>query len=677
MDPYEKLPDSTLLTNQFKFLLNYWRVRNQFIADMRKALAGLNPIEGPSSAQYVVKVLHTYILASLINEKSSRYLPRPIIQCLPEDPLDDAARAKSTRAEVGLNIAGYEIERRGGGDVYDRAVRDALLLDMGVVRIDRGEAAYWTELVEHDKAWMDYKRDPKTYPKPTKAYSETERTEYKKERGIPISKEYVPLEFFLPYYSGKKLEFSFEMAETTKYSLTTNKLYDNEHGYQALKDMTVGPDGGLDETVTILHYGDDNCHAYYLAGPGPNSGNNKYPKLTPTSVGSRFSGELQCLYAYHHGIERSIYNTYSGRFGGWKTDHNEIERVGKGIMELSQAADEIVSQVLTNVRAKYWPNLNFKMDPELRGFGTGQSHPTAPKVKEGESIVTFVGEEISAIFKAEDDPMVMWIFDTIQTQVGRLAGSAAVFGERAPGVDTGFNQAIQQTQAQSLDNKQEQHLQAGAEEEALITALHVKAIGEPVEMVYVETVKEKRKVTKRVKQATLDPADLTPMPRFSAQVRKQGPMDMLAALRAFQMATDDRGGKGPALSDETAREELLGITAPDVEYFKILIESQKREMIANGFITDKVGDQANVKLAKQGIPEVSPELLQKADPALLAALQQIQPAAEAQGGTDPKLLAGMAEEAGLPPGPVPGDPGLNNRVGEGLEGAIATGASIV
>lgn len=674
---YSKLPNPDLLTNQFKFLLNYWRVRNNFIADMRKHLGGLNDIEGPVSTQYITKVLHTYILASLINEKASRYLPRPIIQCLTDDPLDDEARAKSTRAEEGINIANYEMERRGGGDVYDRAVRDALLLDMGVVRTDRGEAAYWTELVEHDRAWLKYKENPKEYPKPDKAFSEKEREEYKRERGIPLSKEYVPLELFLPYYTGKRLDFSFEIAETSKYSILENPNYRNEVGYEVLKNMTVGPDGGLDETATVLHYVDHNYHAYYLAGPGANSGNNKYPKVSPNTI--RYTGTLQPLYAYEHGINRSIYTTYGGRFGGWKTDRNEIERVGKGIMELSQAADEIVSQVLTNVRAKYWPNLNFKMDPEARGFGTGNSKPEAPKVREGESIVTFVGEEISTIFKPEDDPMVFWIYDTIQTQIGRLGGSATLFGERAPGVDTGFNQAIQQTQAQSLDNKQEQHLQQGAEDEALVTSLHIKKIGEPIELVYVEDEEESGTKTgrKKVKLSKIDPDDLTPMPRFSAQVRKQGPMDMLAALRAFAMATDDRTGKGPALSDETAREEILGITAPDVEYKKILIESQKREMIANGFISDKVGEQANVKLAKIGVPEISPEILQKADPALLAALQQIQPAAEQQGGTDPKLLSGMAEAAGLPPGPIPGDPEMGNRMGEGIEGAIQTGASIV
>jgi hypothetical protein len=312
------------------------------------------------------------------------------------------------------------------------------------------------------------------------------------------------------------------------------------------------------------------------------------------------------------------------------------------------------------------------MDPEARGFGVGNSKPEAPKVKEGESIVTFIGEEIATIFKAEDDPMVMWIFDQIQMQIGKLGGSAVLFGQRAPGVDTGYNQAIQQTQAESLDNKQEQHLQAGAEEEALIISLYAKKIGEPIDMCYIEEEKKTKK--KSVKYAVLDPKDLTPMPRFSAQVRKQRPIDYIAALRAFREATDDRGGKGPALSDETGREELLGMSAPDIEYKKILIESQKRELIANGFISDKIGDQANVKLAKHGTPEISPEILAKADPALLAAIQQIQPAAAEQGGTDPKLLGDMAGQVGLPPGPLPGDAEMGNRVGEAIEGNMMTGA---
>lgn len=670
-DIWGDIPSEDTLTAQFNFLLKYWKNRNLFIRDMRRALGGLNDIEGPKSAQYVVKVLHTYILASIINEKSSRYLPRPVIQVVPDNPLDDESRAKSTRIEQGINVGGYEIERRAGGDCYDRAVRDALLLDMGVQRIVSGHAAYWKDIVQRDTEVASGKASAEVMNKlPPES---EERLLYKQEMGIPINKDYVPLEFFFPFYDGKSMPFSFEIEERSLYNVLNNPLYKNDIGKRTLNGLTLGPDGGLNQTVNIIQFANDNVHAYFLGGPGANTGNNKYPRITPNSV--QLSGKLMPLYAYEHGINRSIYNTYSGRFGGWKTDRNEIERVGKGIMELSQAADEIVSQVLTNVRATYWPSLNFQLDPEKRGFGTGNSKPEPPKIKEGEGIVTFVGEAVAQIFKPEENPMAMWLFDTIQTQIGRLAGSSTLFGERAPGVDTGYNQAIQQTQAESLDNKQEQHLQAGAEEEALIVSLYAKRIGEPIPMVYVDEDKKTKK--KALKYATLDPDDLSPMPRFSAQVRKQRPVDYIAALRAFREATDDRGGKGPALSDDTAREELLSISGPDIEYNKILIESQKRELIANGFITDKVGEQANVKLAKTGTPNISPEILQKADPQLLAAIQQIQPAAAQQGGTDPKLLADTAETVGLPPGPVPGDAEMGNRVGEAIQGNINTGAASI
>lgn len=667
-DIWGDIPSEDTLTAQFNFLLKYWKNRNLFIRDMRRALGGLNDIEGPKSAQYVVKVLHTYILASIINEKSSRYLPRPVIQVVPDNPLDDESRAKSTRIEQGINVGGYEIERRAGGDCYDRAVRDALLLDMGVQRIVSGHAAYWKDIVQRDTEVASGNASAEVMNKlPPES---EERLLYKQEMGIPINKDYVPLEFFFPFYDGKSMPFSFEIEERSLYNVLNNPLYKNDIGQRTLNGLTLGPDGGLNQTVNIIQFANDNVHAYFLGGPGANTGNNKYPRITPNSV--QLSGKLMPLYAYEHGLGRSIYNTYSGRFGGWKTDRNEIERVGKGIMELSQAADEIVSQVLTNVRATYWPSLNFQLDPEKRGFGTGNSKPEPPKIKEGEGIVTFIGEAVAQIFKPEENPMAMWLFDTVQTQIGRLAGSSTLFGERAPGVDTGYNQAIQQTQAESLDNKQEQHLQAGAEEEALIVSLYAKRIGEPIPMVYVDEDKKTKK--KALKYATLDPDDLSPMPRFSAQVRKQRPVDYIAALRAFREATDDRGGKGPALSDDTAREELLSISGPDIEYNKILIESQKRELIANGFITDKVGEQANVKLAKTGTPNISPEVLQKADPQLLAAIQQIQPAAAEQGGTDPSLLAGAAETVGLPPGPLPGDAEQNNRLGEAVQGTINTGA---
>lgn len=667
----ELLPTQTMATSQFKFLMRFWRTRNMFIRDMRNMQSGLNKIEAPSSTMYVVKVLHSYVVAAIMNEKSSRYLPRPIVQTIPDDDLDDEGRAKSTRIERAVNVGGYEVERRAGGDSWDRGVLDSLLLDMGVQRIQRSPNRHWKSIVDHDYAVKSGEKPGKNL-----ALNSPERIAYKKEQGVPIFKEYVPLEYYYPFFDGQDLPFSYELEEKTLWSVLGNPLYKaNEFGEKALSRLTAGPDGGLNQTVNIVQLGNNYCRAYYLAGPAASSGNNKWPKLRPETLS--FTGELQLLYAYEHDLGRSEYNHINGRFGGWYTDKNRIEAVGKGIMELSQAADEILSQVLTNVRARYWPNLNYKMDPEARGFGTGKSKPEAPRIKEGESIVSFIGEEIVPIFSGSDDPMAMWLWDTIQQQISKLAGSQVLYGQRAPGVDTGYNQAIQQTQAESLDNKQEQHIQAGGEEEALIFCLHAKKIGEPLYMHYTETFLDSETKIKRKKgkYIVLEPSDLDPMPRFSARVRKQRPVDYIAALRAAREASDDRGGKGPLLSDDTIREEILAVEGPDIEYQKILIESQKRELIASGTVTNKVAERLNIKVATAGVPEISPEMMGVADPALLAAIMESSPAAAKQGGTDPEVMGMTAERIGSP-GPLPGDAMPENRLGEAVEMTAQTGASI-
>ena len=75
------------------------------------------------------------------------------------------------------------------------------------------------------------------------------------------------------------------------------------------------------------------------------------------TIGLNTIGEPVLLHAYEHNLGQSIYNTIAGRFGGWKSSTNRIEGVAKGLLELNQAADEVFSQVITNVRAKYWPTL--------------------------------------------------------------------------------------------------------------------------------------------------------------------------------------------------------------------------------------------------------------------------------------------------------------------------------
>lgn len=676
------LPDDATVTAQFRYLVQYWLNRNKFIKAARDANAGLNKIEAPVSTQYKVRVLHTYILSALMNEKTSRYSQRPTLQVIPDDDLDDSGREKSTRIERALNIGAYEIERRSDGDVWSRVVEDAHFLDEGVEQILAAPNAFWTDLVAYDSDVPGHKDYPMEEPDDEGSpKAGKKREDYKKLQGVPIYKRYVPLEYFYPKYDGPSLILAFDVEERDVASVRNNPLFKgNADGLKTIASLPkAGTDGGISDKVNIVQMVNNQWHGYYLASP-VSRGNSadKWPKVGPTT--GQYTGNLQLLYAYEHNLGQSLYNCVGGRFGGWKTSHNKIEGVGKGLLELSQAADEIVSQVLTNVRAKYWPNLLAKLDPNLRGYGVGGSTPDAPVIKEGENQVMFIGEDIVPIFEAKEDPMAMWVYDKIQEQVGKLGGSSVLFGGRAPGVDTGYHQALQTTQAESLDEKVEQHISMGAIQEGTIFLLHCKELNERVYMHYAEQVGV---LPKKVgKYVYLDPEDLTPLPRLDAQVRKQRPVDYITALRAATEATDDRNGKGPLLSDDTVRTSILAIEGPDIELQKIQIESQKREVIASGILSAKIGDMINVKLAKNGVPSVSPEMMGKADPSLVAAIKSGQGPAAALGGTSPQLLGQVASQtgvggAGLPPGPAAGDPEEQNRLGEAISGAMATGTASI
>lgn len=677
------LPSDKELTDRFKYLVNYWKNRNSFIKARRDADAGLNKIESPVSTQYTVKVIHTYTLTALMNEKMSRYSQLPTIQVIPDDDLDNEGREKSSRIERAINIGAYEMERISDGDVWNRVIEDAQQLDEGVEKIIASPAAFWTAVVQNDKdGGKDYPMQEDSEGVPT-----GKREEYKKRQGVPIMKHYVPLENFYPQYDGPNLIEGFDVEERSIRSVLNNPLFIGDNpGSKRLNDFSRSvsrSSGGLSAKVMIVQYIDNNYHAYYLAGKTSSNDYSTWPRQG--TLISEFTGELLLLYSYEHGLGESLYNCVGGRYGGWKTSNNRIEGVGKGLLELNQAADEIASQTMTNLRARFWPNLNFKMDPMLRGYGTGGSVPDAPKVKEGEAIVTFTGEEITPIFEGKEEPLAMWLWDTIQGQVGKLGGSSVLFGGRSPGVDTGYHQALQTTQAESLDEKVEQHISAGAIQEATKFLLQCKALGERVWMHYPEQDPLGKRGAKVGKYVYLDPEDLTPLPRMDAQVRKPRPMDYLAALQAAQQASDDRGGKGPLLSDDSIRQDILNIEAPDIEKDKILIESQEREIVASGVLSAKIGERINIKLAKNGTPQVSPEMIQQADPSLLAAIQSGQGPAAAMGGTSPELLGQVATttgsagppaqgaQGGQAPGPAVGNPEPMNRLGEAMQGLQMTG----
>ncbi len=353
--------------------------------------------------------------------------------------------------------------------------------------------------------------------------------------------------------------------------------------------------------------------------------------------------------AYKHNLGRTLYNSVAGRFGGWKGNTNRIEGINKGLMELNQAGDEVFSQVFTNIRNKYWPNLIQTFDPAHRTETSGAA-PKAQNIQEGQNIAMWKGETVEPIFKPVNDDAVPWLFEKIQEQVSRLGGSPVLFGARQPGVETGYHQALQITQSEHLDDKLEQHLAQGAVQRALLVLSHVKAEDQDIPVHHIE----KNSATgRRVgKYLWLRPMDLFPLPRLSASVRKPRPVDFAAAMRTAADASSEREGKGPLMDDDTIRESILNMTAPDEIRFKVLLQKEQNKLIESGVLSDKIAEAMNLKLAQKNVPEMTPEMLASADPAVLQALQGItRNQAAVAGGVSPQVAEGSAgRTTGMPTG---------------------------
>jgi len=584
------LPDDDAIREGLSYAYDFWQPRNKFISDMRDSMEGKNKIEAPTNTSYKIRTLHTYGMASVVNEKAARFSHLPVIQVVPAgDERDD--RAASSELEKALNVATQEMERRSDGDVWSRCVLDAIYLDEGVERIERAPAAFWPEVV----TLVD--------GKPTLPFEDelsmAAIKQYKKQYGIPLRSVYVPLENVFPIYEGATCVENYEIEVRTLRSVVRNPLF--AKAAEFLQSASVGAREGLRQKVTIVHYTNAIWHAYYILTPSVIGGDTvtDWPDLTQqnlTNVGTPIF-----LHAYEHNCGEVIYNFIGGRFGGWKTSNNRIEGVGKGLLELNSASDEVVSQVFTNIRAKYWPTLLQKVDPDQRGYVPGNSTPRKLTVQEGQDLVIFKDEDVTPLFTPVDDPMIPWFYDKVHEQLGRLAGSPVIFGDRQPGVETGYHQSLQISQAEHLDEKIEQHLSAAAIRRVTIMLKHIKAMKSLGE-VYVHTT-ETIQGKKYGKYFTISPEDLSPLPALDAQIRPPRPVDYMASIRAAREATDDRGGRGALLSDDTARATILNVQAPDAEEHKILVETERAKLIQSGVLGQKIMEALNLKLVAQNIPD--------------------------------------------------------------------------
>ena len=619
-DYYKDLPSDDYIREGLSYVHDLWRERNRFIDEVRRVVEGRNTIEAPKQTPYKIRTVHSYSLASIINEKAARFTQLPTIQVVPEDESLES-RSKSSDIELAINIALQEMERRSDGDVWSRAILDAILLDEGVERIERAPAAFWPEIITiNDSGDI-------TMPFEDNDINRQLTTAAKKRYGLPIRSIFVPLENFFPIYEGPTLIESYEVELRTLRDVLRNPLFGNKDQLQFYsKDESTS----LRTQVSIIHYVNAIWHAYFAMTPGTttNIGSSiLWPDYTSTDLA--VAGTPLFLYGYKHNLGISLYNTISGRFGGWKTSHNRIEGVAKGLLELNVATDEVLSQVYTNIRAKYWPTMLQQIDPELRGIETG-TPPLPITVPEGQNLAIYKGESVEPLFQPVDDPIVPWVYDKLQEQMARLGGSPVIFGQRTPGVETGYHQALQITQAEHLDEKLEQHFSVAAANRARIMLQHIKVmdLGE----VYTHHTEINTQGKRSGKYYTIDPNDLSPMPRMDAQVRRPRPVDFSANIRAAREASDERQGKGPIMSDDSIRADLLSMPAPDIEKHKIDVERAMRRIWDSGVLDAKILEALNIKLATQGVPT---EFSGPVAPAASEAAQQLTNGAQPQNVQSP------------------------------------------
>ena len=672
-DPSLVLPSPADIQDGFNDALEVWKPRNEMISKVDEMLMGQNKIPVPEDVSFVPRVTHTYLLQGAQAEKAARFSLLPIIAVVPANA-SPSTRAASTRIEMTLNGGQAQMEMRGDGDVWSRMVQDGLVYDAMVERIDRAPQAFWSDLTAFDpkdpngreplaekfiRTFAERIAESAYKPFDSAENYKKYRNEYKQRAGLPLRTVHVPLATFFPRYDGPTAIECYQREQRTLRSVLSSKLFNPDAlAILASRAGSLTTKQLLSTNVTILHYPNHVWHAYYALLPTSGAsfkdmnGNIKWPDATASDM----IGTPTLLHAYPHNIGRLTYNIGGGRNGGWKTQHNQIEAVMKGLCDLNQDADEYSSQVKTTQGELGWPTLVEEHDQDLRDVtGTGVPKPMA--VKPGKPIAIWKTENIRPLFTPAPNPMMQWIYANTINQFERLSGSAAIYGQQDPGVRTGFHAHLQIAQSEHLDDKIEAHFVMAAINRGDIMLRHIKELNERV---YVWQRFSDKKGMKSGRYTYIDPKDLDVMPELDAQVRKPRPVDFDAAVRAALNASQDRSGPGtPLYDDDTILEKFLGEQAPDLIKQKIAIQNEQRKLLQSGVLSKEIGTQVGLILAKESAPSVDPNATGQADPALLQALQgrMQQPV---PGGVSPQVAQAVMQGAaaqGMPALP-PGQPGL-------------------
>ena len=651
--------------------LDLYQKRDNLINRMRMHLEGKNPIVVPNSMQLKGVATHTFHLNAIINEKTSRYRPEPEIKCIPVAKASSPAQKIRTQAaelEKAINVALYTLGTKDADAVWSHLKQDVHLFDAGVEKYLAIPKQKWPKLIptrwrmtnekreEYDEpeAKDDLYRDLESQGR-TDDY-EKEKDAYLHDAGIPIMRAYVPLERFYPFFEGNTMVECMELEERSLKSVLENKLFDTS----SLKGYSLGNDGGRSAKVVILHFCDDTHYAYYALGPSL-TGRQTWPSMMNSRTLSK--GMPVLLHSFQHNLGRPLYNYVPGRGGGWKDGNSRMEPIMNAVLQLNQDQDDLYSQINSFIRNNLWATRVMKFSRESRGPDEGL--PTVPNVPEGGLIGIWNDEEIENIVQNMPGfELARWSFDTRERRIDALVGSPALFGDRQPGVNTGYHQQLQVTMAEHLDAEIESALAAGAVNGVMIFLEQIRDLGEKM---YVQNIVKDKTNKQMGEYVCIDPKALNPMPMLSAKVRDPRPMDMVTSAQAVMQLTQMRPGHNtPFVSDDWAAENIMGIEDPDEMRRTIWKEKMEAQLMGGPLLAQELGKRLGMALIQAGAPgPIDPATAGAASPAMQQAVKGINESGEsaAMGGAQPRNLIAQAE------GRI-----QSTGVGAGVGGGPATGA---
>jgi len=624
----DDLPEPPMFREQLAAVVDQWSHRNRIIDRVRDVATGRNPVRSPSGTQYKIQVMHSRHLLAALNEKTARFLDVPRIAVVSRGPEQKYVEQAASR-EKWINQAFVALDQNSGMPVWGALVRDAILFDLGVERIERSPS-YWPDLVIS----QDDKKNRIMRRVETVEEYEKEKDRYLREAGLPMRSVHVPANQYFPVYEATRPVQEFQVEYRNLRSVLRNKLFDTTR----LEGAHLGKGGGISTPIAIVHYVNEQYHAYYALVPPRDWSGNSWPKVNPDP---RQLGEPVLLYKYKHQMPQSIYNAIGGRFGGWKGNDWYEGALMEALCDLSDDLDTVLSQAATYNRGVGWPTPVTYLDPQIRGADDGV--PKALMIQEGQAIALWNTERLDTLFKPEANPMFESLYDKIGGRIQELVGSSALYGIRQPGVETGYHHQLQISQSEHLDEKIEQNLANGAVNRARIIFNHAKALGEKIYVIPIEKDDRGRYFGKEI---VLDPKTIDPMPQMAAKVRGTSPLNVTANLRALAEATAIRPGHNePLYDDATAMEKFMGEEAPDEIIARRRIQKEQNRLLDSGFLSNIIAQRLAMLMVQDGTPSPSADDAAMADPALQEMLAQMNDdgTTENMGGVNPKLLSNLEE----------------------------------